>query len=247
MVKFLKRPDKPDLAYIYNEGEADLPPVMFLGGFRSDMQGTKAIYLEEECRKRGQTYLRFDYSGHGQSEGEFEEGCISDWAQDAHDVLMHCLDKPAILVGSSMGGWISLLLAVQYPKHVQAFIGLAAAPDFTTWMEEKMTQTQKDLLQSQGHFELENDYDESPYIITNRLIDDGRRNILLDKQINITAPVRLIQGKKDVDVPWEVAVRIKEKIKGQDTQITHIEEADHRLSSPEQLEILGKILKNLTV
>lgn len=241
MVEFLKRENAPDLAYLYHEGSSDLPPVIFLGGFRSDMEGTKALYLEEQCRARQQSYLRFDYSGHGQSGGNFEDHCISDWAEDASAVLKAKIDRPAILVGSSMGGWISLLLAPRHPKHVQALIGLAAAPDFTVWMEEKMTDEQRRALETKGEFLLENDYGD-PYVITKHLIDDGRNNLLLDKPIEIEVSVRLIQGKQDADVPWQTAERIKEKIKGQDTKIIYIEDADHRLSSPEQLAILGKTL-----
>lgn len=244
MVEFLKRENAPDLAYVYHEGSSDLPPVMFLGGFRSDMEGTKALYLEEQCCARGQSYLRFDYSGHGQSEGDFENHFISDWARDAYAVLTAKIDRPAILVGSSMGGWISLLLATRHPKHVRALIGLAAAPDFTLWMEEKMTDEQKQALENKGEFLLENNYGD-PYVITKRLIDDGRNNLLLDKSIEIEVPVRLIQGKQDADVPWQIAERIKDKIKGQDTKIIYIEDADHRLSSPEQLAILGETLAEM--
>lgn len=245
-MNFLKRDQKPDVAYIHTLGTSDLPPVVFLGGFRSDMKGTKAVFLENLCKERGQEFIRFDYSGHGKSEGKFEEGCISDWTQDALDVIEHCTSRPALLVGSSMGGWISLLIAKKYPKHVQGLIGLAAAPDFTTWMEEKMSETQKKALEAEGFFELPNDYDDSPYIITKRLIEDGRKNLLLNETLDVSIAVHLIQGKKDADVPWETAKRIKDITRTDDFKITYIDEADHRLSSPDQLEILGNALEQMS-
>ncbi len=241
-MKFLKRQEKPDLAYVHTKGESDLPPVMFLGGFRSDMEGTKAIFLENFCQKRNQEFIRFDYSGHGKSEGKFEEWGISDWAEDALSILEHCIDRPAILIGSSMGGWIAFLLALKQSKKVHTVIGLAAAPDFTVWMEEKMSDDQKYALSNEGQFELPNDYDDTPYIITKRLIDDGRQNILLNGTQKISAPIYLIQGKQDADVPWETAERIKENLGNNKTQITYIDDADHRLSAPEQLEILRQVL-----
>lgn len=245
-MNFLKRDQKPDLAHIHTAGSSDLPPVLFLGGFRSDMQGTKAIFLENLCKERGQEFIRFDYSGHGQSEGKFEEGCISDWAQDALDILKHCTSRPALLVGSSMGGWISLLIAKNHSKHVRGLIGLAAAPDFTIWMEEKMSDAQKTALEVNGFFELPNDYDDSPYIITKRLIEDGRQNLLLNGAMDLPMPIHLIQGKKDADVPWQTVERIKEVTRTDSFEITYIEEADHRLSSPDQLEILGNIVKAMS-
>lgn len=245
-MKFLKRADKPDLAYVHSAGSNDLPPVMFLGGFKSDMEGTKALYLEELCQERKQEFIRFDYSGHGQSQGKFEEGCISDWMVHSYAVLSHCTSRPAILVGSSMGGWISLLMGIHYPKHVQAIIGLAAAPDFTVWMEDKMTDAQKEALDIVGQFDLPNDYD-APYVITNHLIEDGRKNILLNGHQKLSMPLHLIQGKKDADVPWKTAERIKENLGNDRTQITYIEEADHRLSEPDQLMILGEALKTISV
>lgn len=245
MTQFLKRAGLPDLAYVKVGGHSTMPAVMFLGGFRSDMEGTKAIYLQQECEKRGQTYVRFDYRGHGKSEGKFEEACISEWVKDAKDVLDHCLQGAVILVGSSMGGWVSLLLAHQGQQNIQAIVGLAAAPDFTQWMEDRMNDDQKNNLSTKGFFELPNDYDDSPYIISKKLIDDGRENFLLDKKINVQIPVRLIQGKQDADVPWKTAERIREAIPGDDVNIIYIEDADHRLSMPDQLEVLGQTVESL--
>ncbi len=244
-MQFLKRQGLPTLAYMKSEGDADKPIVMFLGGFRSDMEGTKAIFLEEQCKQAGIGYIRFDYRGHGKSEGKFEESCIGDWLQDSLDILSHCTAGQVILVGSSMGGWLSLWAALREPKHVQSIIGLAAAPDFTTWMERDMSKAQKEELLAQGYIALENDYSDEPYIITRKLIEDGRNHCLLKDEINLNIPVRLIQGKKDADVPWQVAEQIKNAITGKDVQIIYIEEGDHRLSKPEELEVLRRTLFDL--
>jgi len=244
-VQFLERATLPNLAYVKSEGDADKPTVVFLGGFRSDMEGTKAIFLEEECKKAGLGYLRFDYRGHGVSEGKFEEACIGEWLQDVLDILDACTSGKVILVGSSMGGWLSLLTAVQMPKRVQAMIGLATAPDFTIWMERDMTDAQTADMMENGFVAIPNEYSDEPYMITRKLIEDGRNHCLLTGPIDLDMPVRLIQGKKDADVPWQVAEQIKDAIKGKDVQTIYIDEADHRLSKPEELEILKRTLFSL--
>ncbi len=248
MVEFLKRDNAPDLAYVKTEAAVSskhLPTIMFLGGFRSDMEGTKAIFLEKKCKERGQAYIRFDYRGHGKSKGKFEEACMSDWVQDAQDILKACTSGPVMLVGSSMGGWVSLLMTIKNPEHIHSIVGLAAAPDFTTWIEEGMSKDQKEHMVAHGFFELENDYDGTPYVITKKLIEDGRKNSLLEGDIVIERPVRLIQGQKDSDVAWQTAQRIKEAITGHDVEVILLEEADHRLSAPAQLAVLDKVITGL--
>lgn len=243
MPSYLNRKNKLSLAYHYFEGQSDLPPVVFLGGFRSDMEGTKALYLEKTCKERDQSFLRFDYSGHGQSYGQFEEGFIGQWTGDAHDIITDKISRPAILVGSSMGGWISLLLALNHPSLFYGLIGLAAAPDFTRWIEEGMNAKQKNDLNKNGLFLLENDYGD-PYAISKKLLDDGRKQSILNKNITVNFPVILIQGKKDADVPWQTAEKIKEVFGGKNIEVIYINEGDHRLSSPDELEIInGAILK----
>ena len=248
MAEFLKRDQAPDLAFVKTEATESgnkLPTIMFLGGFRSDMEGTKAIYLEEQCCSRGQAYIRFDYRGHGRSGGVFEEACISDWTQDAIDVLNNCTSGPVILVGSSMGGWISFLTALKKPERIQALVGIAAAPDFTTWMEKAMTEEQKNMLEQKGYFELPNEYDDGPYIITKKLLEDGQKNILLNQKIDIKIPVRLIQGMKDDAVEWQTAHRIKNALVSEDVDVALLEDADHRLSSLEQLTLIDKTICKL--
>lgn len=244
MIEILKRPNKPDLAYNYYTGSPNLPTIMFLGGFRSDMMGSKASFLEIQCKVRQQSYMRFDYSGHGQSKGLFEEGSISDWKNDALDILNIISNEPVILVGSSMGGWISLLLAREIPDKISALIGIAAAPDFTTWIENQLNEIQKKELKGQGFILTPSDYGD-PYIITKKLLNDGKDNLLLDKPLNITIPVRLLQGKKDKDVPWKTAERIKDIIQGDDVQIYYQEEGNHSLSAPEDLALLNHIIEDI--
>ncbi len=252
MPEYLKRNALPALAYHKTVGDSHKPTVLFLGGFCSDMGGTKAMYLEEQCVAAGLTYVRFDYRGHGQSEGKFEESCIGEWLQDTLGIIDHCTAESdqIVLVGSSMGGWLSLLAglrltALQKPKHVQAIIGLAAAPDFTTWMEDAMTDIQKTEMMEQGFVALPNDYSGEPYIITRKLIEEGRDHCLLTGDIMLDMPIRLIQGKRDADVPWQVAEKIKDALISKDVQTIYIEEADHRLSKPEELVVLSRTLFDL--
>lgn len=248
MVEFLKREEAPELAYVKIEAsefsEKPLPTIMFLGGFRSDMQGTKALYLEAQCKKRNQAYIRFDYRGHGQSGGIFEEACISEWAQDALDILNSCTSGSVMLVGSSMGGWIAFLLTLRQSKNIHSIVGVAAAPDFTTWIEEGMSAEQCKSLETSGSFEMPSDYND-PYIITKKLIEDGQQNILLGHSIDINVPVRLVQGMQDTDVAWKTAERIKNVLVGNDTEVILLEDADHRLSSADQLEVINQVICDL--
>lgn len=249
MTDYLKRQDKAELAYVFTKGERqDLPAAMFLGGFRSDMAGTKAVYLEEACKKRGQSYLRFDYSGHGVSGGEFEDGTIGSWTGDSLDVLDACLEgQDVILVGSSMGGWISLLVALEKPEQVKGFVGIAAGPDFTDGLYHNlMDDEQRTLMDKQGYIDVPNEYSDVPYRITKALIEDGRDHMLIEKGIDITIPVRLVQGMKDVDVEWQHAHRIKNAIKSDDVEVLLIEDGDHRLSRPQDLVIIDNCVKELS-
>ncbi|MEO0914269.1 MAG: alpha/beta hydrolase, partial [Pseudomonadota bacterium] len=166
-------PQNRQLAYHRHRGESALPGIVFLGGFRSDMTGTKALHLEAFAQAEGRDFLRFDYSGHGASSGDFLEGCIGDWAEDAEAALTSLTEGPQILVGSSMGGWIALLLARKRPERLAGLVGIAAAPDFT---EDSMwagfDEAQRNALLSEGQVALPSDYSDDPYIITRRLSQD---------------------------------------------------------------------------
>lgn len=231
------------LAYCHTPGAA--PGVMFCGGFRSDMSGKKVSMLEQYCRGRGQAFLRFDYHAHGQSEGDFLDGSISRWTNNALELFDHVMQGPAVLVGSSMGGWIALNIALQRRERVKGIIGIAAAPDFTErLMWAGMTpQQQRDLMRD-GVIHIPSLYGD-PYPITRLLIEDGRRQLLLDNPIPLTCPVRLLQGMKDPDVPWTYAFDLAEALVSTDVQTLLIKEGDHRLSTPEDLHVLTFTLEKL--
>ncbi len=235
------------LAYQYSAGHnAAVPTVVFLPGFRSDMEGNKATYLEERCQMRGQAFLRFDYSGHGISEGAaFEEGTIGAWLDDALAIIDKVTKGPLILVGSSMGGWIALRGALERPERIAAIVGLAAAPDFTREIEAQLSPAQKEIIEKEGIVFVPNEYSDEPYIFTRALLEDGEKQCLLDKTNAITVPVRLIQGMKDTDVPWQKAAAIAQSLSGDDVQITLIKDGDHRLSRPQDLMLINKTIEEL--
>lgn len=223
-----------------------MPRVVFLGGFRSDMDGTKAQYLAEWCVKRNQAFLRFDYSGHGLSGGHFEEGTISRWTADALDVIRDQAGGPCVLVGSSMGGWIMLHVALALGQQVKGLLGVAAAPDFTRdLVSQEMDDAQRDELASTGRVHLSSDYDPQGYPITETLISDGETQCLLDSPVRISAPVRLLQGFADTEVPWRTALRLSEALAAHDVRVQLLKDGDHRLSSPAQLDLLGDTLAEL--
>lgn len=231
------------LAYRYTEGK--LPCVVFLGGFKSDMGGTKAVFLEEQCRARGQAYLRFDYSGHGQSDGDFEAGTIGIWKRDALAVFDHINPESAILVGSSMGGWIALLVLLERPETVMGVVGIAAAPDFMTdHYPGKLSESDWEALRTKGRVEIPTPYGPDPYVYTKALYDDAPSHYLLDKINMIEAPVTLIQGMADPDVPWEITAKIQAAFKGGTVDVVLIEDGDHRLSRPEDLAVIDREVQN---
>lgn len=228
--------------------DTDSPGVVFLGGFRSDMTGTKAQFLEDWAKKQGRAFLRFDYTGHGQSSGDFEEGSIGDWARDARRAIEALTEGPQILVGSSMGGWIALLIARALPERIAGLIGIAAAPDFTEdSMWDGFSPAQQTELMEAGRLELPSDYSDEPYVITQRLIEDGRNNLILREPLKAPFPVRLLQGMDDADVAWETAPRLAQHIEGPDIQAILIPGADHRMSEPKELDLLAQTLEALPV
>src|ERR1044071_345920 len=202
----LARPDGATIAYRQLTGEA--PGIIFLGGFRSDMTGTKALFLEDYCRHRGRAFVRFDYFGHGRSSGDFAQGTIGRWREDAVAVVDSLTEGPQILVGSSMGGWIMLLAALARPERVAALVGIAAAPDFTTaLLPNRLTPEQRRELDEKGAVTLPSDYDPDGYLYTSALIEDGGRHLLLGEPIPLDVPVRLLHGLADVSVPWQLSQR----------------------------------------
>lgn len=231
------------IAFHRTEGKG--PTVVFLGGFKSDMEGTKAIHLEAWARARGQAFLRFDYTGHGQSSGAFTDGCIGDWAADAETILTEAVDGPLLLVGSSMGGWISLLMTKRLPERIAGLVTIAAAPDFT---EDSMwagfTEAQRAELKAKGRLALPSEYDE-PYIITHRLIEDGRDNLVLRSDLKLPFPARFLQGTADADVDMSVALRLLDHAKGRDMRLTLVDGADHRFSDPDCLALIIRSIEDV--
>ena len=239
----LDRGDGVELAWARLDGNA--PTVVFLPGFRSDMTGDKATALEEFCAARGQAMLRFDYSGHGASGGDFAHGTIGVWAADALAAIDQLTEGALVLVGSSMGGWIALLTALARPDRLAALIGIAAAPDFTeALMWEAMTFEERATLMRDGVLAVPSQYGD-PYPITRALIEDGRNHLLLSDPIDIRCPVRLLHGQCDPDVPWEMALRIAEQVESTDVQVTLVKDGDHRLSRPQDLALLRRTLAAL--
>lgn len=239
------RSDGATIAYHRTPGKS--PGVMFLTGFRSDMEGSKALALEAFCRARGQAFLRFDYFGHGASSGDFNDGTIGRWAEDAVFALDTLTDGPQVLVGSSMGGWLMGLAALKRPERIVGLLGIAAAPDFTEdLIETELNAKQRAALEKNGAVAIPNCYDpDDPYLITKALIDDGRDHLLLRKPINLGMPVRLIQGLKDEDVPWQTALKLQEKLISDDVEITFVKDGTHRLSEPHDLDRLTALLASL--
>jgi len=247
---YLELKENHRLAYhrIAARGEGtNAPGVVFLGGFCSDMTGTKALWLEDWAKSRGRAYLRFDYRGHGESSGAFLDGAIGDWADDAAAAVTRLTEGPQILVGSSMGGWIALLLARRMPERVAGLIGIAAAPDFTEdSMWETFDEAQRAALAERGRVELPSDYSDEPYVITRRLIEDGRQNLVLRSPLRLPFPVRLLQGTADTDVPVSVALRLLAHIDSDDARLTLVKGADHRFSGESELKLIGKTLHGMT-
>ena len=235
----LARPDGSTIAYRRVPGAA--PGIVFLGGFRSDMTGTKALFLEDYCRRNGRAFLRFDYFGHGTSSGDFARGTIGRWRDDAVAVLDSLTEGPQILVGSSMGGWIMLLAALARPQRIARLIGIAAAPDFTSdLLPARLDAEQRRELEQNGSVVLPSDYDPAGYLYTKALIEDGNRHLLLRAPIDITVPVRLLHGLADASVPWQTSVRIAERLTGANVTVTLVKDGDHRLSAEADLARLAQ-------
>lgn len=237
--------DNTRIAYHHTEGEGT--GILFLGGFMSNMQGSKALALESYAKQQGWQFTRFDYGGHGASSCKFEEGTIGTWKSHASAVLEQICKGKQILVGSSMGGWIALLLALTFSDRVAGLVGIAAAPDFTeVLMWEAFSPQQKQEMEATGRIMIKNCMPgENDYPITCTLIEEGRNHCLLKSNINISCPIHLIHGMKDPDVPWETALKIADKVASKDVKISLIKQGDHRLSTEDDLAFLCESVRQL--
>lgn len=238
--------DGPNGRIAYEALPGTGPTVVFLGGLRSEMTGTKASFLRAWCEARGRGFLRFDYTGHGASDGRFEDGSIGAWAADSRSVIEAATSGPLVLVGSSMGGWVMIEVALAIPGRVAGLVGIAAAPDFTEeLMWEAFSDAQKAALAADGAVTLPNPYDPAGYRIGRALIEDGRTRLRLRAPIPITAPARLLHGQKDAEVPWQTSLRLAERLAGEDVRVTLIKDGDHRLSREQDLALLAEAVSSL--
>ena len=238
--RFLTRQDGNRLAYnrVEASNPAGAPGVIFLGGLMSDKEGSKALALERWAQQQGRAFVRFDYFGHGQSSGDFVQSTIGRWRDDAVAVLEQLSDGPQVLVGSSMGGWIALLLALAQPERVAGLIGIAAAPDFTTrLMWPSLEPGLQQLMQEKGVADVPSDYG-APYPIAMQLIEESRQHLLLDDRIALACPVHLLQGQQDQDVPWRHALALLDALDAPSARLTLIKEGDHRLSRDPDIALL---------
>ena len=244
MPEILLRPDHHTLAYHCSPGDG--PGVIFMGGFLSDMTGSKALTLEAWCRQQGLAFVRFDYHGHGASSGRFEDGTIGRWSEDAIAVLDQLTQGPQILIGSSMGAWMMLLTALARPQRIAGLIGIAAAPDFTEdLLWQGLDKSKQSRLLIEGMILLPSDYNETPYPITLELIEEARQHLLLRETLPLSCPVRLLHGMNDSDVPWETSIRLAQQLNSDDVQVTLVKDGDHRLSEPQNLALLIRNLAEL--
>jgi pimeloyl-ACP methyl ester carboxylesterase len=240
---FLASPSGFQIAYQAQSGAA--PIVMFCPGFMSDMRGSKAAHLAGWCASRGQAFVRFDYTGHGQSMGGAADFTIGRGHQDTLAVLDQTT-APVILIGSSMGGWQALLAARARPDRVRALVLVAPAPDFTEWgLFGKLSAADQAKVLSEGRIDIPSGYGADPYVITRALIEDGRQHLLMQGPISFSGPVRLLHGQADPDVPWPHSLAIAERVTSQDVRVHLIKDGDHRLSRPADLDLLTTCLAEL--
>ncbi len=231
----------------------DRPALIWLGGYRSDMTGTKAVALDALAEQLGSACIRFDYSGHGASGGEFRDGTISRWLEETIAVIDATTPKSAILVGSSMGGWIALRLVQELGKRatgpkIAGLVLIAPAPDFTSELiEPELTDKERQSLAERGYFEEHSEYSPEPNIYTRALMEDGKDNRVLSGIIETGCPVHILQGMADPDVPYSHALKLMEFLPSDDVVLTLIRDGDHRLSRPQDLEKMEAAVASLLI
>lgn len=232
--QFLNTPSGRRIAYHQTKGKA--PGIIFLGGFKSDMTGSKALYLEQWARDINHSFIRFDYSGHGQSSETFQDGTIGSWLEDSQQVLTQLCNLPQVLVGSSMGGWLSLLLAKTNSDKVSGLVTIACATDFTTkLLKPTLTELQLHTINNTGAVSIHSDYDNQPYTITEKLLSEGDNHLLLKGTIPINCPVHMLHGTHDQDVPWQISLETMEQLESKMATLELIKHGDHRLSKEAEL------------
>lgn len=243
-ILYMQRPGGANLAYCYRAAKTGVKgnTLVFLPGYMSDMEGGKALALDQWAADNGRAMLRFDYAGCGASGGEFEEQSLIGWRDDVLFLIEKLTSGSITLVGSSMGGWLMLLVALSRPMRVKAMVGIAAAPDFTDW---GFTQEQKMTILREGKLEEHSDYSDDPYVTTNIFWQSGEANRLLHKEIAFDGAVRLLHGQGDDDVPWAYALEIAKKIRSADVQVHLVKDGDHRLSRDQDIQLLIDVVARL--
>jgi len=239
---WLSRPDGLKLAIRHRRGDAAKPSLVFLPGYASDMLGGKAVALDDWAAANGVAMLRLDYAGCGESQGAFADGTLAMWRDDALHAINSLVEGPVLLVGSSMGGWLALLIAQALGARVAALVGIAAAPDFTRW---GFDEADKQILKAEGRLLRPSDYGPEPMLTTLGFWRSGESLCLLDGEITIDCPVRLLQGQCDTAVPWEVALEIAQRVRSADVQVTLLKDGDHRLSRAADIALLIATVERL--
>ena len=251
---YFKAKDGISIAWLNDGAEpasAERCGTFWLGGFKSDMRGSKAEVLADHARKTERSFVRFDYSGHGESGGEFVDGTISSWLDQAEAVLNQCAPGRRVLIGSSMGGWLALLLAKRQIETGNAdrlggLILIAPAVDMTRdLMWDKYGDDFRDEVVRLGRYERPSEYSDEPYVITRALIEDGTRHLLLEMGLRVPCPVRILQGEDDPDVPWQHALKTYHALNGDDVTFGLIKHGDHRLSGERNLVLLAETAEAL--
>lgn len=232
-VQFLQRIARPPLAYRQVDGVG--PAIVFLPGYLSDMTGSKATALFDWAAAKGRACLLMDYGGCGQSDGRFDEQTLLDWRGDIVDMVSARIQGPAVLVGSSLGGWLMLLAALAMPEKVTALVGIAAAPDFTSW---GFSDAEKALILAEGALVEETPYGDQPYVTTRAFWQSGQENCLLNAPIPLSCPVRLLHGQDDADVPPDISLKLAKALVSDDVRVTLVKGGDHRLSRDSDIALL---------
>lgn len=240
MTQTVEAPGRPSLAYRYTPGRG--PTVVFLCGYASDMNGTKALALEIWAKAKGQAFLRFDYAGCGESDGDFEAQTLASWRDDALRVIDAVVEGPVVLVGSSMGGWVMLLVATARPGQVAGMVGIAAAPDFTDW---GYSDAEKATILQDGRIEQPNAYADQPTVTTRGFWESGEANKVMDAPIDFDGPVRLLQGQRDPEVPWERALTLAGLIRSDAVQTVVVKDGDHRLSRDGDIALILRAVEDV--
>ena len=219
--------------------------IIFLSGYKSDMLGTKATFLDKLSKKIGYEYLRFDYSGHGSSEGKMEKQLLSDWVNEAYLLIKNKLNHPVIIVGSSLGGWIAFILLKKLKKNILGVIGIGAAPDFTNDIVSSLSSIQKKRYKDKGYIAVKSDYGEKPYKFTKKFIEDSKKNFVLLKNLEINTKIALLYGLQDTAVKLETQISLLKILKTKNAKLTILNNSDHRMSSSLDLKLLEQTIKNM--